>query len=203
MFCDGLYHFHLFCLPWQKNDVHLWIDWIEGTSLFFTRGWRRSRCGSNQDLSKLFSLKDCHRKICRGGWPTMNRFVILGKKKSTISNISMIGPFCLWLDWVVFPLQQRRALFVEYRLYFGCDFSGNCGLTHFGWFWPFCGIWKFLLVRGRNSGSPLSRLPCHLNSWALYSCICVFVFVFVLLYSYISIYVFVFVYLRISLCAQL
>ena len=30
---------------------------------FFTRGWRRSRCGSNQDLSKLFSLKDCHRKI--------------------------------------------------------------------------------------------------------------------------------------------
>ena len=170
MFCDGLYHFHLFCLPWQKNDVHLWIDWIEGTSLF-SLGVGEDQDADPTRIYQSFFLwriaTERYIHICRGGMTDDESICDLGPTNiSTISNISMIGPFCLWLDWVVFPFQQWRALFVEYRLDFGCDFSGNCGLTHFGWFWPFCGIWKFLLVRGRNSGSPLSRLPCHLNSWA-------------------------------------
>ena len=162
--------FIFFCLPWQKNDVHLWIDWIEGTSLFFTRGWRRSRCGSNQDLSKLFSLKDCHRKIYtymqRGD---DQRWIDLWSwAKKYFHNLQYLNDRTFlslaWLSRISPP--TAKSSFVENRLDFGCDFSGNCGLTHFGWFWPFCGIWKFLLVRGRNSGSPLSRLPCHLNSWA-------------------------------------
>ena len=81
---------------------------------------------------------------------------------------SYIGsPFCGSGSCLIEPClpsyKRETCSFVNYRLDFGCDFRRQ---LRSGWFWPFCGIWKFLssVQRGRNSSAPLSRLPCHLNA---------------------------------------